>query len=128
MKYTFNKGERLKSRKLIEQLFIKGKRLKSFPLQMVYLQIDHDSADIFQTGFTVSKRYFKRAVDRNRIKRLMREAYRLERHSILKFKDEVHTKKYVFMFIYISNEMLSYQEIAMQMKKLLQKFTDKINE
>jgi len=127
LKYTFNKGERLKSQKLIELLFAKGKRLKSFPLQMVYLQIDHDSDYLFQAGFSVSKRSFKKAVDRNHIKRLMREAYRLERPEILELNDARHTKKYVFMFIYIGNEQLAYQELALQMKKLLQQFTEKIN-
>ncbi len=127
MKYTFKKGERLKSRKLIGQLFTKGERLKSFPLQLVYLQVEHDTDFKIQASFTVSKRYFKKAVDRNRIKRIMREAYRLERHSLPVLVDDKHTKKHIFMFIYISNEKLAYQDVAIQMKSLLQKFVDKIN-
>lgn len=127
MKYTFKKGERLKSRKLIEKLFTKGERLKSFPLQLVYLQVEHETDYQIQASFTVSKRYFKRAVDRNRIKRIIREAYRLERHSIPGLVDDKHTKKYIFMFIYISKEKLAYQDVAIQMKSLLQKFTDNVN-
>ena len=120
MRYTFKKGERLKSRKLIEQLFLKGKRLKSFPLQMVYLQIDHKAESLYQAGFTVSKKHFKRAVDRNRIKRIIRETYRLQKHII---DDEKYTKKYIFMIIYTSNQKFSYQEVAEKTGKLLEKFS-----
>jgi len=124
MKYTFKKGEKLKSRKLIEQLFKDGKRLRSFPIQMMYLEIKHESDELYQAGFTVSKRHFKRAVDRNRLKRLMRESYRLQKQVITA---EKYTKKYIFMFIYLSNEKLTYQDIAIHMKSLLEKFSDKIN-
>jgi ribonuclease P protein component len=127
MKYTYKKGEKLKSRKLIEQLFSKGKRFRSFPIQLVYLQVEHKSEYLIQSGFTVSKRHFKHAVDRNRIKRLMREAYRLQKHSIFEKTDKIYTKKYIFMFIYMSNEKLAYQEVAIHIKRLLDQFTKKIN-
>ena len=77
MRFTFRKHEKLKSRKLIGKLFEEGKSVKKFPLRLVYLQTEHTSDSKIQAGFSVPKRNFKRAVDRNRIKRLMREAYRL---------------------------------------------------
>jgi ribonuclease P protein component len=119
---TFSKEEKLKSRKLIEQLFAEGKHLNVFPLQMVYIPIEHTSNNIFQAGFSVSKRRFKLAVDRNRVKRLMRETYRLNKNIFT----ENHTKKHIFMFIYTTDKILSYQEINEAMTKLLIRFIQKI--
>lgn len=126
MKYTFKKGERLKSKKLIESLFCEGKRLKSASLQMVFLQIEHDSDNLYQAGFSVTKKRFKRAVDRNRIKRLMRESYRLQKHQLVVHNSENYTKKYVFMFIYIADNIHSYQTIEQSMIELLEKFKNSI--
>ncbi len=127
MKYTFKKGERLKSRKLIEQLFIEGKWIKSHPIQLVYLQTNHDSEYLVQTGFSAPKRRFKRAVDRNRIKRLMREAYRLQKHLLPNLKDGNYTKKHVFMFIYMTNDILSYKDVEKHIGELIEKFNQRIN-
>ncbi len=127
MKYTFKKGERLKSRKGIERLFVEGKRLKSDSLQMVYVQIEHESDNLYQAGFSVSKKRFKRAVDRNRIKRLMREAYRLQKHQMPSYADWINTKKHIFMFIYIASRIQTYQDIEKNMLELLKQFSKKIN-
>ena len=76
MKFTLGKQERLKSRKLIEKLYKNGESVKAFPLRMVYLQTAHTSKFPAQVGVSVAKRNFKKAPDRNRLKRLMRETYR----------------------------------------------------
>lgn len=117
MTFQFSKEEKLKSRKLIELLFAEGKHLKSFPLQMVYLPYEHTSDALFQAGFSVSKRKFKHAVDRNKVKRLMREAYRLNKSILLK----KHTQKHLIMFIYLSNEIASFHEIQEAVNKLFRK-------
>lgn len=127
MKYTFKKEERLKSRKLIEQLFDEGKRLKSFPIQLVYLQIEHDTDYLVQASFSVPKRRFKRAVDRNKVKRLMREAYRLQKHLLPNLNDIDYTKKHVFMFIYMTDIIVSYNDVEIHIVKLLEKFNQEIN-
>ena len=77
MRFTFGKPEKLKSRKLIGKLFEDGKSVKKFPVRLVYLQTNHTSDFPVQAGFSVPKRNFKRAVDRNRIKRLIRESFRI---------------------------------------------------
>lgn len=82
MKFTLGKKERLKSKKLIEQLYAEGKSIKVFPFRMVFLQVQHTSDFPCQVGFSVPKRNFKLAVSRNRIKRLMRETYRLQKNIV----------------------------------------------
>ena len=124
MKFTLGKDEKLKSRKLIEHLFGEGKRVKSFPLQLIYLQISHDSEFPIKVGFSVPKRVVKLAVDRNRIKRMMREAYRLNKYLI----SENIQEPYIFMFIYTAKEEPKYADLAEIFKKVFVKFLSKIEE
>jgi len=77
--FSYNKFEKLKSRKQIELLFAQGKSISSFPVKVFYLQVEHIPEHPVQVGVGVSARNFKKAVDRNTIKRRMREAYRLHK-------------------------------------------------
>lgn len=122
MKHTLGKQERLKSRKLIEQIYLQGKSVKSFPLRMVYLQTKHTSEFPAQMGVSVPKRNFKLAVHRNRIKRLLRETYRLQKEIVYNNLEE----PYVFMISYIGKEEISYEELYKKMEKLLNLFINKI--
>jgi ribonuclease P protein component len=124
MKYTLGKDEKLKSRKLIEHLFGEGKRVKSFPLQLIYLQINHDSEFPVKVGFSVPKKVVKLAVDRIRIKRMMREAYRLNKYLI----SENIKEPYIFMFIYTAKEELKYADLEEVFKRVFVKFLRKIEE
>ena len=124
MRQTFNKEERLKSRKLIQQLFAEGKSLNAFPIRLLYLPSDHDSPYKIQAGVTVSKRNFKKAVQRNRIKRLLREAYRKNKEIVYASEN---TKKHIFMFIYQGNTELEYPAIEERMKDLLRAFLSRQN-
>lgn len=74
--HSLNRSERLKSRKVITRLFESGHKLRSGPLLMLWMFPDENLAAPVQFGVSVSKRNFRRAVDRNRIKRQIREAYR----------------------------------------------------
>ena len=118
MKYTLGKEERLKSRKLIERLYKEGAYVKSFPLRMVFLQTEHTSNFPAQVGVSVPKRNFKRAVDRNRIKRLMRETYRLQKQIVYENID----KSFVFMISYLGKEEWKYEDLYAKMEKLLTLF------
>jgi ribonuclease P protein component len=122
MNLTYNKHEKLKSRKLIKQLFEDGKAISIYPLRLIYLKVEHESNFLLQTGVSVSKRNFKLAVNRNRIKRMMREVYRLNKNILYKSLDD----KYIFMFIYLGKTEIEYNKLNDKMKKLMQTFLSKI--
>lgn len=118
MRYTYNKDEKLKSQKAIEQLFAEGKSVSAYPLRMVYL----DNQTQLKVGVSVSKRNFKLAVHRNRVKRLLREGYRLNKNLLIDNKLD----HYTLMILYISKEMPDFKTIDKKMKALLSKFNDQV--
>lgn len=120
MKHTLGKEERLKSKKLIERLYKEGNSVKAFPLRMIFLQTEHTSKFPSQVGVSVPKRNFKRAVDRNRIKRLMRESYRLQKEIVYNNLE----KPYVFMISYIGKEECTYEALFLKMETLLKLFVN----
>ncbi|MFD0990505.1 ribonuclease P protein component [Mariniflexile jejuense] len=124
MKFTFNQKEKLKSKKLIEKLFTEGKSVSVFPLRLVYLPTVFEDGVLVKTGVSVSKRHFKTAVDRNRVKRLMREAYRL--NKAVHFNNL--TTSYAFMILYIGKEKPTLAEIETKMKQLFEKFSKNVSE
>ena len=124
MRFTLSTKEKLKSKKLIEVLFAEGKSVKIFPIRMIYHPIEHYCEESpLQVGFVVPKRGFKLAVDRNHLKRLMREGYRLNKPY---FTDKIG-QRYVVMFVYMGNKQLTTEQIHGKMKSLLEKFVERIN-
>ena len=95
--FSYNKIEKLKSRKQIELLFAQGKSISSFPVKVFYLPVEHTPEHPVQVGVGVSARNFKKAVDRNTIKRRMREAYRL--HKLPLHEHLIAKQKSVAVFI-----------------------------
>jgi len=120
--FTLNKAERLKRRKIIEQLFSEGRAVTAFPIRVQFKMVDQLGVPL-QTGFSVSSRNFKRAVDRNRIKRLMREAWRLQK---LPLEQALQTKEQqlALFLIYTGKELPAYalvkEKVEVVLKKLLQ--------
>ena len=120
MDQRFPKEEKLKSRKLIEKLFSEGKSISRFPLRLVYVKTEFPGTAGVQAAVSVSKRKFKKAVDRNRIKRLLREAYRLNKHQV---KERIGTEaSYAFMILYLGREMPEYRKTDRKMRELLHLF------
>lgn len=125
-KFNYPKKEKLKSRIAIDALFTTGKTVTKYPLRMVYVQIANDDELPLKVGVSVSKRNFKKAVDRNYFKRLLREAYRLNKHMLL---DHVSKDKpYSMMLFYQSKDRLSFQEVNTKMIKLFEKFIEATTE
>ena len=117
----FGKAEKLKSRKVVEELFARGKSLNVFPIRISYkfLPLPADEKTVLQVGVSVSKRNFKRAVDRNRIKRLLRETYRLQKRELIEVLKVQRRIGYVF-FIYTDKQMPQYPIVFDTMSKCLE--------
>ena len=124
MAFSFPKNERLKSKKLIELVFQDGKNLKQFPLKLIYLKADLPEDVKCQVAMAVPKKRIRQAVKRNRIKRLMREAYRLNREPI--FNKIVGN--YALLILYLGKESPEYREVERAMKTLLLKFSNEIQD
>lgn len=111
MNHSFGKVEKLKSKKNIDKLFIEGQSIKKFPVKLVFTSID---GPFNKVGVSVPKRNFKRAVDRNRLKRLMRESYRLNKQLLTN-----NSNRYAMMFIYLDRKKTDYQSIFKAVKSCL---------
>ncbi len=116
----YPKKEKLKSKIVIDELFTTGKSVSKYPLRMVYVPSENSDNVPLKTGVSVSKRYFKKAVDRNYFKRLLREAYRHNKQMLL---DNIE-QPYAIMLFYQSKNRLTYQEINEKMIKLFEKFIE----
>ncbi|WP_431243470.1 ribonuclease P protein component [Flavobacterium sp. P21] len=123
MSFTYPKNERLKSKTTIGLLFSEGKSVSKYPLRLVYRQAEENSEEKIKLGVSVSKKYFKKAVDRNYFKRVLRETYRLNKHLLLENLNE----PYSIMFFYQTKDKLSYQEINTKTIQLFEKFLQQVN-
>ena len=121
MKFTYPKHEKLKSKTTIDLLFSEGKSVSKYPLRLVHVENTEPNAALIKMGGSVSKQYFKKAVDRNYFKRVLRETYRLNKHLLIDHLEKPHA----FMFFYQTKERLSYQEIEEKTIQLFQKFNER---
>jgi len=122
MKFSYPKNEKLKSRKQIKKLFTEGESIAKYPLRLVYLETK-DLENIFRISVSVSKKHFKRAVDRNYFKRVLRETYRINQHLL---KENLN-KNYIFMLLYQSEIRLPFEEINRKTIELFKKFRSTIS-
>ena len=104
---------------MIQRLFKEGKSFSHFPFRVMYIETENQTSCL-QAGFTVSSRLFKKAVDRNRIKRLMRESYRLQKNNLKIFLEENHKNLAVF-FIYTGKELPKYDDVFEKIGSALRK-------
>ena len=120
---TLGKNERLKSRKLIGHLFKEGNSFSIAPLRVLY-SLAGETTSPLQAGFSVSSKKFKKAVDRNRIKRLLREAYRQQKHP-LKIQLEENNKQLAVFFIYTGREIpehaFIYEKMGIAIQMIVRK-------
>lgn len=118
MNHRFPNWEKLKSRKTIDKLFSDRKSYTKYPLKVFFIPKPEEKTH--QVAFSVPKRNFKLAVDRNRIKRQMREVYRLNK-TIL---NNAQQSKYAMLFLFIAKEKPTYSSLEKTMVQLLEKLNN----
>ncbi len=116
--HTFPANEKLKGKKVFDLLFSQGKTIKSFPLQLWYLPHDFEDAVSFKVGVVAPKKRFKKAVHRNKVKRLLREAYRQNKSLVFNNIEG----SYALLFLYLGNTIPSYSQVDDVMQQLLGDF------
>jgi len=124
--YTLAGAERLKSRKQIDLVFKEGARINIFPLRVSFI-LEKGSGDALQFGVGVSGKLFKKAVDRNRIKRLTREAWRLQKTELDTLMKDRSNRFSVFL-IYTGKELPAFVVVKEKMALILQKLISIANE
>ena len=113
----FYRNERLKKRLLIQQLFNEGKQIKFFPLILFFLPGKKNDLPYHQALFSVPKKHFKNSVVRNKIKRRIREAYRLHKYRLYNKSDNL---PFLLGYVYISKNIHTYKEIETKVLKTIQ--------
>jgi ribonuclease P protein component len=119
---TFKKSERLTSRKLIEKLVEEGNSFSQYPFRLSWMNANLNEVPV-QVLMVVSKRNFKRAVDRNRIKRLMREVYRKNKSNFHKALTNKNMKC-ALMLMYTGKMVPDYAEVEKKLNLTLQRFEE----
>lgn len=121
MNESFGKKEKLKSKILIDRLFAEGQSVKKYPLRLIYLPLNDPETEFNKTGVSVPKRNHKKAVDRIKLKRLMREAFRKNKYLVSSQLDS----RYAFMLIYTGREIATYQQLFSATEELLKRLVEK---
>ena len=107
---SFPRNQRLKSKKISDLVFAKGRKAKAFPVIARFLDTVLPEPVAAQVMVTVSKKKFKRAVDRNRVKRLLREAWRLEKMD-MENRLAADEKQRAIVFIFVGHELPEFEEV-----------------
>lgn len=124
MNFNYPKNEKLKSKITIGLLFSEGKSVSKYPLRLVYHSGALGDEQQLKVGVSVSKKYFKKAVDRNYFKRLLRESYRLNQHLLKQQLDQ----PYALMLFYQSKDRLTFEEINTKTVQLFEKFLAQVQD
>ena len=131
IKYTYQKKDKLKSRKQTQHLFSKGSAVSAFPIKLLFtIQDDvpvYSPEGLLQAGVGAPSRIFRKAVQRNKVKRLLREGYRLEK-PLFVAQQLFQNKRLNLFFLYVDATVLTQKEIQEKIKIVLKKLSDKIKD
>ena len=124
-KNTFRKQERLTSLKTIEKLFTEGNVFVLHPYRVFWLR-NEDQENCLKIAISVPKKRFKKAVDRNLLKRRTREAFRIQKHELTESLQLNQLKLSVFL-VYINDTIVEFSFLEKQMLQVLQKLNNHMN-
>jgi len=125
--FTFGKEERLKSNLSIQELLKHGKAVSRFPLK-IYWDFSTDPRQKYpvRAAISVPKRKFRRAVDRNLMKRRLKEAYRLNKYMLYDKLDQ-HQQKIQLIILLLSDEFIPYKQLEQGMREIFRKLVNKLS-
>lgn len=119
MSNRFPKSEKLTQKRIFEALLKEGKSIKAYPVRLIYLPQPLNQHNPYQIAFGVGKRKLKLAVDRNRVKRILREAWRLKKEDFLA---AFNGKQYALLLVYMSDEKPSLDDSLELLDRILQQW------
>lgn len=125
IRHTFKKAEKLTNKKTFDQLFATGEGFSMPPFRLIWVRTKSPLSNPVQLGIAVPKRSFAKAVDRNTIKRRIREAYRKNKSSLYEILEKKNLS-IALMIIYTAKEKLPYQEIERKIIVSLQKLSAQV--
>lgn len=124
--FSFRKDEILRKKKLIDRLFTEGSTFYIYPFKIFWLELPLETNNPAQILFSVGKRSFKRAVDRNRVKRQIREVYRIQKHELY-HKLVTDQQQCIIGIIYTTNVMLTTGELEIKIKAVIKRLFSELN-
>lgn len=124
--FSYNKKEKLKAKKQLDNVFENGKGFTVFPLKILYV-LNAEQDNIIKTGVGVSSKNFKKAVQRNRIKRLLREAYRTEKQPLHLYLNN-NKKQLAIFLLFIDKVMPQYNLLKAAMNVCIKRLINELNE
>ena len=127
MDQSFGKEYKLCSKILIDKLFQEGKRYRNFPFSMSYLQGDFQFSAPFQVLISVPKRQFKRAHDRNYVKRCIREILRKNK-DLVQHRQQTDDNKIMLSIVYTFNQHITFVEMEQKLVQALKMLSSKLKQ
>ena len=126
MRFTFKKEERLYGHAALENVYENGKHLHNNNIKILYLEVPQNSFPACRVVFSVPKRNFKKAVDRNLIKRRMREGYRNHKHLLYEHLVKKQKSLHIYL-IYTSKQIISFGELKENIVQTLELLANRVN-
>src|ERR1700756_1563615 len=126
MRFTFKKEERLYGHAALENVYENGKHLYCNNIKILFIEVPQSTYPACRVVFSVPKRNFKKAVDRNVIKRRMREVYRNHKHLLYEHLAEKQKSIHIYL-IYTSKQIIAFDELKENVVQALQLLANRVN-